>query len=608
MSPGLAKAMGPWGRLVAIALLVLAGGVLIGGSDEKASPDPQPLAVTANAESEPNEIVVQLRADATDAEILALGQSLGIELRYNSIHAVAAKLMVATVNPLDRERVLLALNANPLVEAAEPNYIYHAYQAPAPSPAPGNSSSRFVPNDPEYRRQWHLRMIGMETAWAKTKGKGAVVAIIDTGAGFMTNNGWIQGHDFNQTQFVKGYDFANKRDAAPDDVGHGTHVMGTIAESTDNGILGAGIAPEAQVMPLRVAGPKGGMADSDIADALHYAADHKANVVNMSLGGPTGGRVLEKGLQYAYKKKVTLICSTGNEGKEGVGYPAKYKECIAVSAVAPSGLMATYSTWGKETDIAGPGGEMKLGPDAGIWQDTWRQREGFFGPSGPRVEGFWPLQGTSMAAPHVTGVAALLVSLGMTDPKEIRSQLRKSAKPYAPADHYGAGILDAAKAVGAVQKSNKTSSSQLWLLLGVGALLFTVGKSLQQKTDPMFFVHQIAIALAVGMFFPIVLENLVGFGSWWNILGHSVIVSVIFFLTPRLDRTGFWRAFAFTVGIVIHLLLDADSGRAPFQVYPQSRILFWMYANAAVGLYFAAQAYLTIRRQSPAPVPVPAPA
>jgi hypothetical protein len=110
------------------------------------------------------------------------------------------------------------------------------------------------------------------------------------------------------------------------------------------------------------------------------------------------------------------------------------------------------------------------------------------------------------------------------------------------------------------------------------------------------------------MFFPIVLENLVGFGSWWNILGHSVIVSVIFFLTPRLDRTGFWRAFAFTVGIVIHLLLDADSGRAPFQVYPQSRILFWMYANAAVGLYFAAQAYLTIRRQSPAPAPVLAPA
>jgi serine protease len=589
-----AKPLGRWRRLAAILLLVVAGGVLIGGSDEKASPPPEPPSVAASAETVPNEIVVDLRDNATDAEILGLGQSLGIELRYNSIHAVAAKLMVATVNPADRERVLATLAANPLVEAAEPQFIYRAHQAPAPA------ANRFVPNDPEYPRQWHLKMIGMEEAWAKTKGKGAIVAVIDTGVGGMSANGWIQGQDFAQTQFVKGYDFANNRDAAPDDEGHGTHVSGTIAESTDNGILGAGVAPEAQIMPLRVEDAKGGMRDSSVADALHYAADHNANVVNMSLGGPAPSQILEKAVQYAYKKNVMLICSAGNEGKEGVGYPGKFKECLAVSAVGPGGLMAAYSTWGKEVDIAAPGGDPKQGEAAMVWQNTFMQRKGLFGPYGPRVDTFHPMVGTSMAAPHVTGVAALLVSLGMTDPKEIRSQLRKSAKKYAPADHYGAGILDAAKAVESVQRSTRTNNLQLWLAVGAAALLLTIGRNLQRKTDPMFFVHQISIALAVGLFFPVVLERLVGFGSWWNLAGHSVIVAIVFLMTPRLDRSGFWKAFAFTVGIVIHLLLDADSSRVPFQVYPQQRILFWMYANVAVGLYFAASAYRSIRQRATA--------
>ena len=118
------------------------------------------------------------------------------------------------------------------------------------TPAPTGSTARFVPNDPEYRRQWHLRMIGMEEAWTKTKGKGAVVAVIDSGVGARSSSGWIQGQDFAQTKFVKGYNFADNTDDSPDDNGHGTHVAGTIAESTDNGILGAGVAPEATIMPL----------------------------------------------------------------------------------------------------------------------------------------------------------------------------------------------------------------------------------------------------------------------------------------------------------------------------------------------------------------------
>jgi serine protease len=573
-------------------LLLVAGGVLIGGSDEKVTPPPEPPSAAASAaETIPDEIVVDLEDNVTDAEIAGLNQLAGVELRYNSIHSVAAKLMVARVNPGDRERILGVLRANPLVEAAEPQFVYRTFQAPA------GSTSRFVPNDPEYPRQWHLKMIGMEEAWTKTKGKGAIVAVIDTGQGAASQSGWIHGQDFNQTKFVKGYDFADNQDESPDENGHGTHVTGTIAESTDNGILGAGVAPEAEIMPLRVGDAQGRMRGSAVADAVNFAADHHANVANMSLGGPSYSQIQENALQHALKKGVTLVCATGNDSKEGVNYPAKFKECIAVSSVGPGGLMAFYSTWGKEVDIAAPGGDPRQGQSGMIWQNTFMQRQGLFGPYGPRVDGFYPEVGTSMASPHVAGVAALLVSLGMTDPTEIRSQLRKSAKKYAPADHYGAGILDAAKAVESVQRSTKTNNLQIWLALGVAVLLLTIGKSLQRKTDPMFFVHQIAIALAVGLFFPVVLEKLVGFGSLWNLAGHSVIVAILFLMTPRLDRSGFWKAFAFTVGIVVHLLLDADSGRAPFQVYPQQRILFWMYVNVAVGLYFAASAYRSIRRR-----------
>jgi len=610
--------MGNWGRLAAILLLLVSGGVLITGSDEKSDPPPEPPAVAAQAETVPDEIVVKLKETVTDRDILALGQSVGIELRYNSIHSVESKLMVAKVNPMNRPQILEVLSKSPLVEVAEPQYVFRPDQVPSTMPGqgqgqgqgqapPANSSNRFVPNDPLYRLQWHLRMIGMEEAWVKTKGKGAIVAVIDTGSGTKNASGWTPLQDFAPTGFVKGYDFADKQDAPVDEDGHGSHVSGTIAESTNNGILGAGVAPEAQIMPLKVLGPNGGT-DSDIADAIRYAADHKANVANMSLSGPGRARVTQNAMQYAIKKNLTLVCAAGNTGKQEVRYPAGFKECIVVSAVGPGGMVTFYSTWGNHVDIAGPGGDPKMGDRAQVWQNSIMQRTGFFGrPMGPRVDDFFPESGTSMASPHVTGVAALLVSLGMKDPKEIRSQLRKTVKKYAPADHYGAGILDAAKAVDSVQRSNGTNRNQLWLALAAGVLLYAIRNSLQRKTDPMFFVHQIAIALAFGMFFPVVLESIVGFGSWWNLIGHSVIVPVIFFTTPKLDRTGFWRACAFTVGIVIHLLLDADSGRAPFQVYPQSRILLWMYANAAVGLYFAGSAYLTLRRQDQVPAPALAP-
>jgi len=581
------------GRIAAILLLLISGGVLIGGSDEKPSPPSAPTSVIDQAESVPDEIVVDLKDNITDAQIAGLGQAVGIQLRYASAHSAAYKLMVARVNPGDRGRVLAGLRASPLVEAAEPQILYHFDQASS-----SVSTSRFVPNDPDYKRQWDLTMIGMEEAWTKTKGKGATVAVIDSGVGGRNPaGGVVQGQDFNRTEFATGYDFGEDIPVGPDDDGHGTHVSGTIAESTDNGLFGAGIAPEAKLMPLRVADAKGQLKLSAIADALHYAGDHGANVANLSLGGPSASDIMASSMRYAYDKGVTLVCAAGNDGKDDVGYPAKYKECITVSAVGPTGEIASYSTWGKEVDIAAPGGEPKMGEDALIYQNTFMQKKGLFGPSGPRVDGFFPMFGTSMAAPHVTGVAALLVSLGIKDPSEIRSQLRKTAKVKTPADHYGAGILDAAAAVQTTARSERQNWVQIALAIGAAGLLLTIGRNLRRPTDPMFFVHHIAIALAVGLFLPIALEKFVGFGSWWNLVGHSVVLGIIFLVLPGLDRSSFWKAVAFTLGLVIHLLLDADSGRAPFLVIPQQRILFWLAANAAVGIYFMVSTYSSAKKE-----------
>ena len=132
--------------------------------------------------------MVDLRDDVTDAQIAQLQQQYGITLRYNSVHSVKRKLMIGTVDPAQRDAVIQAMKANPLVEAVEPQFIYKL------------QNKTFVPNDPEYPRQWHLKMIGMEEAWTVTKGKGASVAVIDSGVGTMVNNTYVQLSDFASTK------------------------------------------------------------------------------------------------------------------------------------------------------------------------------------------------------------------------------------------------------------------------------------------------------------------------------------------------------------------------------------------------------------------------
>ena len=309
------------------------------------------------------------------------------------------------------------------IQSIEPNYIYHKSVAP---------------NDPLYSKQWHLLNIHAEQAWVENRGKGVTVAIIDTGVSKVP--------DLANTEFVKGYDFVNDKVEADDDNGHGTHVAGTVAQSTNNNYGVAGIAYEAKIMPLKVLSGSGGGTISDIAEAIRFAADHQADVINMSLGGGGENQLMKEAIEYAHNKGVVIIAAAGNENAESASYPARYAHVIGVAASDSQGERAEFSNYGAGVDIAAPGG----GHGSKIWQETIDPDT-----NTPVISGF---AGTSMAAPHVAGVAALIKSVGVKDPDEIREILQQSVRRIAadPQNFYGAGHLDAAAAVQLAQKGKIT--------------------------------------------------------------------------------------------------------------------------------------------------------
>ncbi|MDF5709186.1 MAG: DUF5942 domain-containing protein [Nostoc sp. S4] len=323
-------------------------------------------------------------------------------------------------------------------EFIEPNYIYRKIPQPGqpawlgeflrPQENDEVSVSLTGPNDQYYSKQWNLHKIGIEGAWSQTKGSGVTVAVIDTGI--------TKVRDLYETKFVKGYDFVNDREQAQDDNGHGTHVAGTIAQATNNKYGVAGIAYEASLMPLKVLNSYGGGTVADIAEAIKFAADKGANVINMSLGGGGESKLMKDAIDYAHRKGVVIVAAAGNESANGASYPARYPHVIGVSAIGPDGEKAPYSNFGAGVDISAPGGS-----EAGkILQETIDE-------NGQGV--FLGFQGTSMASPHVAGVAALIKATGIKEPDEVLKVLKQSARVIQDdgLNYYGAGQLNAEAAV-----------------------------------------------------------------------------------------------------------------------------------------------------------------
>lgn len=435
-------------RLLAGLLLLLMAGLLLFSLFmprhlARPAEAPQPAAV---ARVEARGLVVDFYDEVAWAEIDALGRGLGLAFTANSPSAAPRRLTVADAGLLTPERraaVLARLQADPRVEVAEEDFEMQllGWRIGVPGPlVVGGRRSAFEPNDPRYPEQWHMKLIGMPQAWEKATGEGAVVAVIDTGCAFEAKGDIPAASDLKGVKFVKPYDFVNKTKAAYDDHGHGTHVAGTIAQATNNGHGTAGVAYNASIMPLKVLTEHGSGMVSDIADAIRYAVDNGAHIINMSLGGPRASTVLARACTYANQRGVTIVCAAGNSSREGVGFPAAYPECIAVSAVGPDGNLSFYSSWGKEVAVAAPGGNYRSPSERanGVLQNTVFGKQDVFE--------FW--QGTSMASPHVAGVAALIWESGTKGPAGIKATLQRTATNKGDKTKYGAGLINAAAAVG----------------------------------------------------------------------------------------------------------------------------------------------------------------
>ena len=355
------------------------------------------------------------------------------------------------------------------VEYAQPNYMRTIQQ---------------VPNDTHYTKQWHYPAINLPQAWDLTTGTPSsgdvIVAVIDTGI-------FLAHEDLND-KFVPGYDFisdpANSADSDgidpnPDDPGdgdqvgtsswHGTHVAGTISAETNNGIGVSGVSWGAKIMPLRALGPQGG-SDYDIGQAALFAAGlandsntlptQKADIINMSVGGPGGSPEQLKYSQDIFDEVraegVIVVAAAGNESSSQPSYPAAYNGVISVSATDFNNKLAPYSNFGSSINIAAPGGNSS--------QDS--NNDGFGDgvlstlvddSSGSRKKSYVFYEGTSMAAPHVAGVIALMRAVHPAlSPVDLDSllaagRLTNDIGTSGRDDLFGHGLIDALKAVKAAQ-------------------------------------------------------------------------------------------------------------------------------------------------------------
>lgn len=330
----------------------------------------------------------------------------------------------------------------PDVVYAEPNYYAQAF---------------FVPNDPLYRYQWNLDNpandgIGMEEAWSLSTGANVVVAVLDTGIAYENFGEYVVAPDLAGTSFLAGYDFINNDTHANDDNSHGTHVAGTIAQRTNNTLGVAGVAYNATLMPVKVLDKSGSGTYAAIANGIRWAANNGAKVINMSLGGAVSSSDLLDAVRYAYGKGVTIVAAAGNDGLGTVSYPAAYEEVIAVGATRYDRTLAPYSNYGTAIDVVAPGGDTSVNQNGDAYADGVLQNT--FSPTTkiPTSFGYYFFQGTSMAAPHVSGIAALLIARGVaTTPAAVKQVLQSTAHDLGTAgwdSRYGAGLVSASRALG----------------------------------------------------------------------------------------------------------------------------------------------------------------
>ncbi|RDS67106.1 S8 family serine peptidase [Streptomyces sp. M7] len=465
--------------VAAVSATLLAGATTVAVAQEPAPPASTavPTARTEAAPGTPAERLIvgyesgaaEAKSDkAAKADAAAKGKKAGEDLGFARRLGSGAALVDLgdDVTTKDVGDVVAAYQADPQVAYVVPDRL---------------NKPQATPNDTEYAKQWDLfeTTAGMRVpgAWDVATGTGVTVAVIDTG---------YVSHSDLAANIVAGYDFisdatvandGNGRDSNPADPGdwtaanecqsgdpaygsswHGTHVAGTIAAVTNNSKGVAGIAYGAKVSPLRVLGKCGGY-DSDIIDAITWASGgtvsgvpanaNVAKVINMSLGG--GGScttATQSAINAAVSRGTTVVVAAGNSNANAANYsPASCANVISVAAADRQGNRSYYSNYGTVVDIAAPGGETNSVTADGILSTL---NSGAQGPSG---ENYAYYQGTSMAAPHIAGLAALMKSANASlTPAQIESAIKTNARtlPGTCSGGCGAGLADATKTVQAV--------------------------------------------------------------------------------------------------------------------------------------------------------------
>lgn len=549
----------------------------------------------------------------SEAELEALIASLDLRAEPAGFYSETEHLWRVHGTPRQLQALERELADNPLVEGIEADVTYSlpaealvAFEPEGDVEISKPRRPRFTPNDPMYPLQWHFEAINVPEAWMHTRGRGATVAVIDTGVAYKDlkwkNIDAKAVPDLAGVEFVHGETFiANALPEGLDDHAHGTHVTGTVAQATDNGVGVAGVAHHAKIMPLKVLAGDGRGSVAGIANAIRYAADHDADVINMSLGGPLPSRVMAKAVEYATKKGVTVVCAAGNEKRSKVSYPAAYEGSVAVAATDWEGKRTFYSNWGKQLDVSAPGGDTRSdkngdGQPDGVLQNTIAIQD----PS--RSDYMW-FQGTSMASPHAAGVAALIVAQGVTNPSEVERVMKATARhPNSKTwdDQYGAGIIDAEAAAIAARsdyRGERLGFAGLLGLLGLGGLGFagigseamTRGSATRRKL--IAGAGLVAGAgIAVGA---VTMPAAYAIGTATTWLGSGLMLSallptlMILLLMQVKSLRGFlaglslgWAALLAHGAVVLPTLIEGIPGDAAWD-----RV--WLAANAALCLWLA---------------------
>lgn len=442
-----------------------------------------------------NELVIDLKDDLTSKELERFAEEYDLSLRFSSDPGRSHNLTIATVSEEKMADLISRLEKDPRVQSVDPNYLFELDKLEGEEMSnAGQLSTNGFPDDPRYPEQWHMKMINAEQAWPLSTGRDVVTAVIDTGVAYSNFQDFHQVEDLDKTGFTAGYDFVNKRIEALDDQCHGTHVAGTIAQSTNNGKGVCGVAFGTTIMPIKVLSRTGSGTLADVADGIRFAADHGATVINMSLGGPFPSATLADAVAYAHNKGTIVVCAAGNSGKEGKEYPAGFDEAVSVSSVNKEEGIAFYSNRGPSISFAAPGGDTRnFGPAGGVLQNTIQ-------PGNYKESSYFFFQGTSMAAPHAAGAAALIASTGVTNPDAIEWVIQKTARVIeAPINAgYGAGILDAKAAVQLSGVTFKTVQLALALLFVAVAGL----PMLRRKARGLFLLSiPTAVLASSGLYF-----------------------------------------------------------------------------------------------------------